>query len=140
MEQRIEKMIRSTNELFDAIQTVGNEAHRQGGYNTPFEFSSGLTASYELYDKGPEHLHYSQYARLNDEELGKQIDPEREGLSGGDLFWTLEDAYRRITIADSGVPACRIEGKRGFRMSLHTQGPWEEKLREWFRVDGGVLR
>lgn len=135
MIQRIEKLIRDSNELFDALQAVGNEAHKNRGFNTPFEFFPGLTATYELYNTGPEHLHYSQYAHLNDEELGEQTDPEKEGLTGGDLFLALDELYRRITIADGATPVCRIEGKRSFTMSLHTAGPWEKNLREWFRTN-----
>ena len=136
MTPHIERMIRSINELFDALQTVGIEAHRRVGYNEPFEFAPGLAATYELYDKGPEQLHYSQYAHLNDEELGSVVNPEKEGLTDDALFWAMEEVYKRITITEETTAVCRIEGKRGFQMSLHEKGPWEEKLREWFRANG----
>jgi hypothetical protein len=132
----IEKMIRSTNELFRAIQAAGNEAHKSAGYNEPFEFTPGLTAAYELYDKGPAQLHYSQYACLNDKELGSVINPEKDGLSEDALFWAMEEVYRRITITEGTKAVCRIEGKRELKMSLHEKGPWEERLMEWYRTDG----
>lgn len=131
---QIEKMIISTNELFHAIQVVGNEAYKRVGYNKPFEFSPGLTANYELFDKGPEQLHYSQYAYLNEVELGSLVDPEKEVLSDDALFLEMEEVYRRITITEETKDVCRIEGKCGFRMSLHEKGMWEEKLKEWLRA------
>lgn len=45
MTEHIRKTIEETNTLFQALQTVGNEAHRQVGYNKPYEFSPGLTAT-----------------------------------------------------------------------------------------------
>lgn len=50
-----------------------------------------------------------------------------------------DTAYRRIRIFEQTErEVCRIEGSEGFRMSLHVQGEWEEKLRLWhLENDGG---
>ena len=136
----IVKMLEDTNILFIAIQTVGNEAHRRVGYNNPYEFSPGLTATYELFDKGPEHLHHGQYSYLNDLECGDHVDPTKENSDIHDLYWEMEKVYRRITIKGGDKPVCRIEGLHGFKMSLHEDGDWEEKLKTWFKEEGGVLR
>ena len=141
MTDHIQKMIEETNTLFDAVQTVGNEARRKVGFNKPYEFSPGLSATYELYDKGPEQLHYGQYSHLNDLECGNQVDPTKNNyLTREELYLEMEKLYRRITIKDGEHPVCRIEGRQGFRMSLHEDGDWEGKLKTWFKEDGGVLR
>ena len=143
MEDHIQKILEDTDILFDAIQTVGNEARQKAGYNNPYEFSPGLTATYELYDKGPEQLHYGQYSYLNDLECGEYVDPTKENhLSREELFLEMDKVYKRITIMKEGENpiCCRIEGLHGFRMSVYEAGDWEDKLRQWFENDGGVLR
>ena len=40
----------------------------------------------------------------------------------------------------TGALVCVIEGPGVFHMSYHVEGPWEEKLLDWFKADGGILR
>ena len=74
-EEKMSEKIRETGELFDAVQTVGNRAVSGFGYNRPYTFSENLTASYEIYTSGPAIPYRSQYAYLNEEELGERVDP-----------------------------------------------------------------
>lgn len=131
--------IKYTDELFSAVQTVGNRAVSTVGYNQSYTFASGLTVSYELYTDGPAVPYGSQYSHLNKEMLGEQINRE-PGIS--DEQWCLEKEklFCRIVIKDSDTPVFILQGKNEFRCALHVDGPWEEKLLAWFRADGGILR
>lgn len=129
-QERILNIIRDANFLFDAVQTAGNEAMRQVGHNCSYELIPGIMVRYELLDHGPEHVYYRSQYNSDPDEYGEPIDQSRLNYN----------SYLRIIIEENGVVVCCIEGPGAFHMSYHADGPWEDKLLDWFRADGGVLR
>ena len=128
--------IRETGELFDAVQTVGNRAVSRLGYNRPYTFSENLTVSYGIYISGPAIPYRSQYAYLNEEELGERVDRE-PGIT--DEAWCRKKGgyFHRIVIRKNEKPVFILQGKDGFRCSFYSEGAWEEELMKWFRTNGG---
>lgn len=138
-QERMIDKIKATSDLFSAVQTVGNRAVHTVGYNKPYTFSPDLTVSYELYTSGPAVPYHSQYYYLNEKELGEQVDRE-PGLSDEAWYWKKDELFCRIVIKENNSDVFILQGKEGFRCALKVDGPWEEKLMDWFSADGGVLK
>ena len=129
-QERILNMIKDADFFFDVVQTAGNEAMRRVGHNCFYELVPGIVVRYELLDHGPENVHYYDQYAPDPSEYGEPIDQSRQKYN----------SYLRITIMYQGTIVCVIEGPGVFHMSYHVEGPWEEKLLDWFKADGGILR
>lgn len=68
-EKRMTEMFEKNCNLFSAVESVGNKAVDDLGYNQSYTFAPGLTATYELYTYGPKVPYHGQYAYLNEEKL-----------------------------------------------------------------------
>ena len=137
-QERILNMIKDADFFFDAVQTAGNEAMRKVGYGRTYELIPGIKVRHDLLDHGPENANfYSQYTPDPDE-YGNPVDLSE--LDEHEALLAEHNSYLRIVIMDQGTVVCAIEGPGAYHMSYHAEGPWEEKLLDWFRADGGVLR
>lgn len=126
----INKMIKDTLDIFDAVQHVGNIVARKAGYNKDYNLPPDLIVTYELFDHGPECVYSGQYRHLADKEYGAHIDPTKEtGLTQDEIFRAMDKAYRKITVRKGGDIVCVIEGAAGFRMTEHVKCAWEDELK-----------
>ena len=137
-QERIIGMIRDADFFFDAVQTAGNEVMRNVGYGRVYELIPGITVRYDLLDHGPENVNYYDQYAPDPDEYGEPVDLSK--LDEHEAFLAKHNSYLRITIIHQETVVCVIEGPGMFHMSYHAEGQWEEKLLDWFRADGGVLR
>lgn len=125
----INKMIYDDMILSNAVHYAANQAHHAVGYNTVYHFLPGIDVKYDLLDKGPERIHDDQYRSQVEAEYGKLIDPTKENLTKDQLFWKMEEVFRRISVYEDSVLVRRVEGKQGMHTSYHRDGKgWMDQL------------
>ena len=100
--------------LSNAVHYAANQAHHAVGYNTVYHFLPGIDVKYDLLDKGPERIHDNQYRSQVEAEYGNLIDPTKENLTKNQLFWKMEEVFRRISVYEDSVLVRRVEGNKGY--------------------------